>query len=109
MSSRQFSFRAWSEALQNFYYFSFPDRGPETTYKELPNRIVQQFTGLFDRNSVPIYEGDIVRLITPVKKLDGVDRIYFEDGAFQFRGESLNYLSSPEFFEIIGNVYENPR
>lgn len=102
---RQFSFRAWSWALQNFYYFTFPDRGPETTYKELPNRVVQQFTELFDRAGVPIYEGDIVQRY-PKEKYSPFAIKWSQD-----EGWSLPASEPPNQrmidFEVIGNIYQN--
>jgi uncharacterized phage protein (TIGR01671 family) len=89
-----------------------------------------QFTGLLDRNGKEIYEGDIIVSVennevyaignmTPLDRhLDMLaDNIgYFTDSnrkKFENRSSGGRYhvddwVSWPEMYEIIGNIYENP-
>lgn len=65
-----------------------------------------QFTGLFDRLKVGIYEGDIVKV---EDSASGV--IEYLGACFIIReGDSRMSLNdiAPEYAEVIGNIYENP-
>jgi uncharacterized phage protein (TIGR01671 family) len=88
------------------------------------NLIVEQFTGLHDKNGKEIYTGDILQL----KKLDGsvlLYKIFCVKGGFAFNThqddfykpqieiyfyESTSDMQNSSFIstlEIIGNIYEN--
>ena len=89
------------------------------------NLIVEQFTGLHDKNGKEIFEGDILQL----KKLDGsvlLYKIFCVKGGFAFNThqddfykpqieiyfyESTSDMQNSSFIstlEIIGNIFENP-
>lgn len=80
--------------------------------------IIQQFTGLLDKNGREIYEGDIIK--SPIKMF-GIEEnlpliVKFDKGAFEaFFPEPEDGLAFPMVLnsalfncEIIGNIYENP-
>ena len=80
-----------------------------------PDNTLMQYTGLKDKNGVEIYEGDILSLIRCLDKhficmcnklpdKDFTDVVIFENGEF-----TCNELGNiPDYYEIIGNIYENP-
>lgn len=76
--------------------------------------VFQQFTGLYDKNKKPIYEGDRVKFgYTENRDFFG-EVFYFEDRAnfgvkSQNAGENFEDLAyHVQFFEVVGNIFETP-
>lgn len=77
----------------------------------LPRYVIQQYTGLKDKNGKEIYEGDIVK----TKWQNKAEMIWLEcDAAFALRTvgdvvkDEIMYGFKDTEMEIIGNIYENP-
>lgn len=82
------------------------------------NFIIQEFTGLKDKNGIEIFEGDIIQY-NQKSSYDGVNfTVKWCDIMFGwvFRAKSGDYLVNErtpngnryDFIEVIGNIYENP-
>lgn len=117
--SRAIKFRAWEKRtcrmreVSGFFFgqvmFIFPQENATSyTINSVPEDQVElmQFTGLFDRLKIGIYEGDIVRV-----EDTSIGVIVYSGAEFIIRTNTnrigLNDLT-PMYVEIIGNIYENP-
>ena len=74
---------------------------------------IMQYTGLFDKQGIEIYDGDILQIeldwgYGPAKILS---KVYFENGCFRAKAinshEDTLLIELPPC-EVIGNIYENP-
>jgi len=132
---RDIKFRIWDGAKNEWLassskdalpYYGFALVGEVMTVQSPPiwsldeGNVVEQFTGLKDKNGVGVYEGDII-----IQKSLGSNKsecrgkiTYKEDhAAFMFevyeRGKPVMWLFLNEFnpektCEVIGNIHENP-
>lgn len=113
---RKIKFRAWDKDNQTMRYGNdlqglvfFATDGMDTIGT---SHTLQQFTGLYDSNKKPIYEGDIVKYMMPTPLYNPTsyypiisDVISDQENACFKTNKSSNITSS---HEVIGNIYENP-
>lgn len=83
--------------------------------EEIKDLIIEDFTGLKDKNGVDIYEGDIISMSTkkPVAivefdycsfVLKWIDKVYKNTR----QKEKEPIFRNIHLFEVVGNIYENP-
>lgn len=115
------------------YFCQYPDS--ESKHIMLPNgwqideNTLGQFTGLYDKNSKEIYEGDICRVLYTdwPSKINSDSRslqqylidisstlvCVYDFSGFCFSSSIEGYMETMQvgkhgFIEVIGNIYENP-
>ena len=113
---REIKFRCWDGKNMHFNQFMISAYGninkvePAIEFHSWKNEdwILMQYTGIKDREGKDIYEGDIIKVkigdaeYTRTVKFDST-RPYLG-----FHESGMLLCNSNEYFEIIGNVYENP-
>ena len=114
---RTLKFRAWNrdemEYIEDMYWFE-ENYYHSTDYNG--GDILMQFTGLHDKNGIPIYEGDIIDILLRFYDCESFEMavIEFRSGAFWFDAKQVGYVDcnwhhyNESDRQVIGNIYENP-
>ena len=104
--SRELKFRVYIKETSKYVYFSLGDFNYSDRYLHQSDIPIEQFTGIYDKNNKPIYEGDFIRgqfdhgpagyreEIAPV--------IWTNENGYQWNYWDLSTI------EVIGNKYQWP-
>ena len=112
---RQIKFRFWNKKHKLYEYrydlnnegeLSDPCEGGCYSLEDQDNFIIQQFTGLLDKNDTEIYEGDILQ----IEHFSFY--VTYDEGCFivkEFKPTEMNFALSNmnKFSVIVGNIHEN--
>lgn len=118
MTRRFFKFRAWNnskcEWVDHNEFLNEPEVSATVLLPSIfefthDDWVIQQFTGLIDKNGKEIFEGDVIKYRRFGKNEYALAEVTFSDAAF-YADYMLSDLMVFSVFEteIIGNVFENP-
>ncbi len=124
----RFKFRAWIKSEKRYGYLlnlfncganskqyeveEYDEQGDSYTVYSSDEVVLQQCTGLKDKNGELIFEGDIVEFRNPLgMKKRGI--IIYDIDAALFQIQYLDFSDDWELLDtfilkVIGNIYENP-
>ena len=118
--SRILKFRVWDEKYNEWETKSdITFLYPSTEIKK-QGRVLQQFTGLLDKNKDEIYEGDIVKFDIsgvphgPEREVGEIGEVWFDEefGCWSFGKKACGYSLfdrlDKKSLEVIGNIFETP-
>lgn len=132
---REIKFRVWIEEEKTMIdvpIIDFREKGKiKTTYSSpcgeweynFDEIELMQFTGLYDKNKVPIYEGDIVIFEDcEMSSESGYGDTFINQGVVEYNNENCCFnvteritvelvdvlYKDNETLEVIGNIYDNP-
>lgn len=136
MEERQLKFRVWDKLFERYVkgdlFFEqmedgmfegdcYHDKDGEIHSLKYSQRkldryhgyVIQQWTGLTDKNENEVYEGDLIQYVydknPSTEKLPPypIGEVYYFDGSFRSKNSEGALLFSPARSVVVGNIFEN--
>lgn len=120
MNHDRFRFRIWCKEINEYLVGTFLVGGEMIhnavdfeSFLDVGNFVIEQCTGLKDKNGNLIYEGDIVRCdrdFCGEGRVGLIRTVVFSDGAFQIQKinkEDRYYIDAFHNFEVLGDIHES--
>lgn len=113
---RDLKFRVWSKTLKRFVpiWSTIETRRDDVLRPINYDFIIEQYTGIKDKNSVDVYEGDYIKAKSTIYKIEWFNTAFWAIPEIGY-GSSQPISSLYEYedgmaykVKVIGNIHENP-